>query len=84
MSFTVSGIVGTRAGVSKCVAQFETLLRGPTQWCVEIFEGAHQGAMIEISDVTKRGPKGDAKTSLAETSRDSAAKPHKSKNYNPH
>ena len=40
--------------------------------------------MIEISDVTKRGPKGDAKTSLAETSRDSAAKPHKSKNYNPH
>jgi len=32
-----------RAGVRKCGARFETLLRGPTQWCVEIFEGVHQG-----------------------------------------
>ena len=45
-----------RAGVSKCGAQFEIFLRGPTQWCVEIFEGEH-GVMIEIGDVTNRGPK---------------------------
>ena len=45
-----------RACVSKCGALFETLLRGPIQWCVEIFEGDH-GVMIEIGDVTKRGPK---------------------------
>jgi len=32
-----------RAGVRKCRARFETLLRGPTQWRVEIFEGVHQG-----------------------------------------
>jgi len=45
------------AGVSKCGVLFETLLRGPTQWCAEIFEGEH-GVMIEIGDVTKRGVKG--------------------------
>jgi len=27
-----------RAGVSKYKARLETLLRGPTQWCIEIFE----------------------------------------------
>jgi len=31
------------AGVSKCGAQFETLLLGPTHGSVEIFEGVHQG-----------------------------------------
>jgi len=31
----------------------ETLLRGPTQWCVEIFEGLHQGLLIEIDNVEK-------------------------------
>jgi len=46
-----------RAGVSKCGALFETPLWGPTQWCVESFEGEH-GVMIEIGDVAKRGPKG--------------------------
>jgi len=44
------------AGVSKCGARFETLLRGPTQWCVEIFERVNQGVMIEIGDVTKARP----------------------------
>jgi len=29
---------------------------GPTQWCVEIFEGVHQGVMIEIGDDTKARP----------------------------
>jgi len=50
-------MLGSRAGVSKCGALFETLLRGPTQWYVESFEGEH-GVMIEIGDVTKRGRKG--------------------------
>jgi len=45
-----------RAGVSKCGARLETLLRGPTQWCAEILERVHQGAMIEIGDVTKARP----------------------------
>jgi len=45
------------AGVSKCGALFETLLRSPTQWCTDIFEGEH-GVMIEIGDGTKRGVKG--------------------------
>jgi len=44
------------AGVSKCGARFEALWRGPVQWCVYIFEGVHQGAMIEISDATKARP----------------------------
>ena len=44
-----------RAGVSKCGARFETFLRGPTQWCVDIFSGVH-GVMIEIGDVTKARP----------------------------
>ena len=46
-----------RAGLSKCGVLFETLLRGPTQCFVEIFDGEH-GVMIEIGDVTKRGLKG--------------------------
>jgi len=48
----------TRANVRKCGARFETLLRGPTQRCVEIFEGLHQGIMIEIAigDVIKARP----------------------------
>jgi len=29
----------SRAGVSKCGARFETLLRVPTQWCAERFWG---------------------------------------------
>jgi len=68
-----------RAGVSKCGAQFETLLRGTTQW----FEGAfrlrvHQGVMIEIGRRYKgEARKGDTKTSQAETSMDSAVKPIK-------
>jgi len=45
-------VVMCRTGVSKCGARFETLLQGPTQWCVEFFEGVH-GVMIEIVDVTK-------------------------------
>jgi len=45
-----------RPGVSKCGARFETLLRGPTQWCIEIFEGVNQGVMIEICGVTKARP----------------------------
>jgi len=49
-------VPATRTGVSKRGALFETLLRGPTQWCVEMFEG--YGVMIEIGDITKRGPKG--------------------------
>jgi len=36
------------AGVSKCGARLETLLRGLTQWCVEIFQGVHQVIMGEI------------------------------------
>jgi len=44
------------ACVSKCRARFETLLRGLTQWCVEILERVHQRAMIEIADVTKARP----------------------------
>ena len=47
--------ITVRAVVSKCGARFETLLRGPTKWCVEIFEGVH-GVMIEISDVIKASP----------------------------
>jgi len=52
--------ISSRAGVSKCEARFETLLRGPTQWCGEIVKGVHQGEMIEIGDVKKArpGPKG--------------------------
>jgi len=45
-----------RAGVSKCRAGFKTLLRGPTRWRVEIFEGVHQGVMTDISHVTKETP----------------------------
>jgi len=75
-------MLGSRAGVSKCGALFETLLRGPTQWYVESFEGEH-GVMIEIGDVTKRGRNGWRKTSPAETSTDKAV-PNKSNNYNPH
>jgi len=37
-----------RAGVSKCGTGLKTLLRGPTQWCVQIFEGVHQVIMVEI------------------------------------
>ena len=40
--------------------------------------------MIEIGDITKRGPKGWRKTSPAETSIDKAVKPNKPNNYNPH
>jgi len=47
---------GSRAGVSKCGARFETLLQGPTQWFIEIFEGANQGVLIEIGGVTKARP----------------------------
>jgi len=50
-----SGVVTHRAVVSKCRALFETLLRGPTHWCAESFEGEH-GVMIEIGDVTKARP----------------------------
>jgi len=39
-----------------CGARFEALLRGPTQWCVEIFERVNQRVMIEIGDVTKARP----------------------------
>jgi len=46
-----------RAGIIKSGTRFGTLLQGPTQWCVEIFEGVH-GIMIEIGDVTMRGSKG--------------------------
>jgi len=45
-----------RAGVSKCGVQFETFLRGPTQWCGEIFEEVHQGIIIKIGDVRKARP----------------------------
>jgi len=45
--------VRCRAGVSKCGVRFETLLRGPTQWCVEILLRVDHGVMIEIGDVTK-------------------------------
>jgi len=48
--------VKTRDGVSKCGARFETLLQGPTQWCIEIFEGVNQGVVIEIGGVTKARP----------------------------
>jgi len=34
----------------------ETLLRGPTQWYVEIPERVHQGVMIEIEDARKARP----------------------------
>jgi len=73
-----------RVGVSKCGARFETLLRDPTQWCVEIFEWVH-GVIIEIGNLHKGGArKGDAKTSPAEISMDSAVKLNNSKNYNTH
>jgi len=49
-------IVGAMAGVRKCGARFETLLRSPAQWCGEIFEGMHQGTMIEIGDAKKARP----------------------------
>jgi len=49
----------SRAGVSKCGARFETLLRVPTQWCAERFWGAYQSAVIEIGDVTKTLSSGD-------------------------
>jgi len=45
-----------RAGVSKGGARFETLLQGPTQWRIGIFEGVNQGVMIEIGGVTKARP----------------------------
>jgi len=45
-----------RAGVSKCGARFETLFRGPTQWCIEILERVHQGVMVEIGDVMNARP----------------------------
>jgi len=48
--------VKTRDGVSKCGARFETLLQGPTQWCIEVFEGVNQGVVIEIGGVTKARP----------------------------
>jgi len=47
---------GSRACVSTCGARFETLLQGPTQWYIEIFEGANQVVMIEIGGVTKARP----------------------------
>jgi len=39
-----------KAGLSKCEARLEVILRGPTQWCVQKFE-EHQVTMIEIGDV---------------------------------
>jgi len=59
-TYTRERIHATRTGVSKCEARFETLLRGPTQWCGEIIKGVHQRIMIEIGDVKKArpGPKG--------------------------
>jgi len=50
-----SQLLFTRIGLRKCGARFEALLRGPTQWCVEIFEGVH-GVIIVIGDVTKTRP----------------------------
>jgi len=49
-------VPAVRAGVSRCGARLETLLRGTTHWCVEILERVHQGSMIEIGDVTKARP----------------------------
>jgi len=34
-----NSINSSRAGVSRCGALWETLLRGPAQSCVQIFEG---------------------------------------------
>ena len=48
--------LGPRAGVSNCGTRFETPLRGPTQCCVEIVKGVHQGMMIEIGDFKKARP----------------------------
>jgi len=46
-----------RAGLTKCGAQLEALLWGPTQCRVQKFLEGHQFIMIEIGDVNERGPK---------------------------
>jgi len=71
-----------RAGVSKCGARFETLLRGPIQWCSN-FWGEHS-VMIEIGDVTKRGPKGWRQDLSSRNLMYSTVKPNKSNNHNSH
>ena len=48
-----------RAGLSKFGARLETLLRSPTQWGVQKFEGGT--IMIEIGDVKSGARRDDAK-----------------------
>jgi len=55
---------------------------GPTQWCVEIFEGAH-GVMMEIVDVKKsRLVKVTPRPLQQRVQRTAPLKPNKSKNCN--
>jgi len=50
---------------------------------VEIFEGMHHLMMMEIGDVKiDEARRGDARTSITQTSMNSAEKPNESKNYN--
>jgi len=44
-----------RAGLSKCEARLEALLRGPTQRCLQKFLIGHQVILFEIVDVKERG-----------------------------
>jgi len=46
-----------RAGFSKCRAQLEVLIRGPTEWYVKKFFWGCQAIMIEVIDVKKLGLK---------------------------
>jgi len=68
-----------RAGVGKCGARLEILLRGPTQWCVEIWGGASRHNNRNRWCWKGEARKDVAKTSQAETSMDSAVKPKKIK-----
>jgi len=37
-------------------AWFEIVLRGPTQWCLEMFDGVHKGIMTESVMLKRGGP----------------------------
>jgi len=49
---------GKQAGLGKCGARLEAILRGPAQWCEQKFLGMASVITLKImSDVKQRGPK---------------------------
>ena len=71
-----------RAGLSKCGARLEALLRGPIQWRVQNFLVGHHVIMIEIVDVRARGLGHDPQFHLSSRDfNDNAITPNKFMNY---